>query len=405
MVKEEQLEFLADLDPNELRIVEKKGRTGTPKQRKKAMKEKKLKEKGVDKSLLDVENMERKAFTKDWDKSLSMTTALPIKKTDGTVVKKLREEVEVKSVEDDSEEENDESEEKADLEGDKFPLDVEEDNEFDNTFDIDNLPQSKGKVQKELYLQQKKLHIANICNAITTDPMETLRRQKVNEVPSADVHKLADLLSYLKDPDPKMKEVAMLSCLLVFKDICPSYRIRSREEYDKSVTLKKETKRIRDYELALLASYQSYLKVLSTTVSTGLGSAKRDKPLSGENGELMPCWELGLSALRCQCELTRFLLHFNMRTSLLESIVTRATQPMESISALCCKTLQDIFTSDSDGEVSYELVGIMGKKLMSCKYNVPALFLQTLNSIKLRVHADSARDIRRKAKQNRRKRY
>ena len=403
--EEQQLGFLANVNPNELKLVEKKGRTGTPKQRKKAFKQKKSDERGTESTLKDVEHIERKAFTKDWEKSLNMTASLPIKRQDGTVVKTMRP-VEEREQEEEEEEEEEEVKKEGVEEAGEDNMELEEENEFDNNFDIDDLsnPKPKGKQVKELSLQQKKMHIADICNSVTSDPMETLRRQRTNEISSDDVHKLADLLRYLKDPDPRMQEVAMLSCLLVFKDIAPSYRIRSREEYDKDVMLKKETKKLRDYELALLASYQSYLKYLATMVATGLGSSKRDKPLRGENDELIPAWELGLSALRCQCELTRFLLHFNLRTSLLESIVTRATQPLESISAICCQTLKDIFTADTDGEVSFEVVGIMGKKLMSCKYNVPVAFLQTLDVVKLRVHADSARDIRRKAKQNRRKR-
>jgi nucleolar complex protein 3 len=411
MVKEEQqLGFLANVNPDELKLVEKKGRTGTPKQRKKALKAKRSEERGGgggggggEPRLKEVEHVERKAFTKDWEKSLNMTASLPIKRQDGTVVKTMRP-VEER---DDEDEEEDEEEEAMEVETaqEEETVEPEEENEFD-TIDIDELsnPKPKDKKVKELSLNQKKLHIADICNSVTSDPMETLRRQRTNEISTDDVHKLADLLRYLKDTDPRVQEVAMLSCLLVFKDICPSYRIRSREEYDKNVMLKKDTKKLRDYELALLASYQSYLKFLATTVATGLGSSKRDKPLTGEDDELKPAWELGLSALRCQCELTRFLLHFNMRTSLLESIVTRATQPLESVSAICCQTLKDVFTADTEGEVSFEIVGIMGKKLMSCKYNVPVAFLQTLDHVKLRVHADRARDIRRKAKQNRRKR-
>jgi hypothetical protein len=404
MVKEEQqLGFLANVNPDELKLVEKKGRTGTPKQRKKALKQKKFEDRGTEPTLKDVEHVERKAFTKDWEKTLNMTASLPIKRPDGSVVKTMRP---VEEKEEEEEEEEEVEVEKETAQEQEETVEEEEENEFEVTADIDELsnPKPKDKKVKELTLQQKKMHIADICNSVTSDPMETLRRQRTNEISTDDVHKLADLLRYLKDPDPRMQEVAMLSCLLVFKDICPSYRIRSREEYDKNVMLKKDTKKLRDYELALLASYQSYLKFLATMVATGLGSSKRDKPLSGENNELMPAWELGLSALRCQCELTRFLLHFNLRTSLLESIVTRATQPLESINAICCHTLRDIFTADTDGEVSFEVVGIMGKKLMSCKYNVPVSFLQTLDCVKLRVHADSARDIRRKAKQNRRKR-
>lgn len=54
----------------------------------------------------------------------------------------------------------------------------------------------------------------------------------------------------------------MVSLLAVFKDICPGYRIRLPTDKELEVKVSKEVQRVRDYEAALLKSYQNYLRTL-----------------------------------------------------------------------------------------------------------------------------------------------
>lgn len=389
----EKLAFLAHVNSDDLSIVSKH----------KAMRDKKVppkkkarKENDDDMNAIDKDDIARKAFTKNWEQSLHMTETLPVK-LNGKIVRSMRPKSEHTK--------KDESESESDGDGDNDDNDAESDTSSTIDMEDEIKPDSikpTAKAQKASF-EEKRLSIAEICHSICTDPMRALQKRRDADV-ADDVRYISELLAYFGDVDLRVQEVAMLSSLLVFKDICPAYRIRTTAEFEQGVQLKKETKRLRDFEVAVLHNYQYYVRYLEKTVQNGLGSTKRTSPLTDCNGVPNAHWELGLSALRCQCELMRGLIHFNLRSIVLTSIVARAGQHIEGVSSICCRTIRDIFVGDKEGDVIFELVGIMGKHLQACKYDVPEGFMRCFEHIKFTVHADSARDIRRKAKQNRRKR-
>jgi len=259
--------------------------------------------------------------------------------------------------------------------------------------------------------------VSEICNCIIADPEKSMKkRSRVTDVDddndrgddddepatsnaSNSVHNMVDLFTMLRSNDAQLFEMAMLSALIVFKDICPGYRIRSSAEYDKDVMLKKDTKQLRDYELSLLGSYQKYIKLLNDKVVFGLGNCRKDVDTWGLDAKI------GLSALRCQCELLRSLSHFNLSTVLIGNIVTRSIQPNDDISSLCCHTIMDLLKNDSVGELSYEVVKSVAKVLSLCKYSPSCeQVIQCLSHTKLTVHADDSRDVHKKAKSQRKKR-
>jgi hypothetical protein len=136
--------------------------------------------------------------------------------------------------------------------------------------------------------------IGDICTSVTADPEKSFRKKRDTGDDEAPTYNFSDLLSILFHPDLQIVELAMLSCLLAFKDVLPGYRIRPASEQEKDVILKKETKRLRDYENAILGAYQRYLKFLSDKATLGLKNPK--KGVSNWDIES----KLGLSALRCQ---------------------------------------------------------------------------------------------------------
>jgi hypothetical protein len=247
------------------------------------------------------------------------------------------------------------------------------------------------------------VRIADVCTSIMEDPSRALKRSldPVSDGGAADgVFRVVDLFDILSAPlsNPKMLEMAMLSALLVFKDICPGYRIRPPDETDKTVQVKKETKKLRDFEFALLGAYQRFLRFLEGKVAAGLGNPRKPVEKWDEAAQF------GLSALRCQCELLGALPHFNFRTSLLTSVVARAGQSSHEVHGLCCDALVRLFTRDSDGEASLDAVNLIAKLMAVAKYDVPEALLRTLQHVKLKVHADESKRVHAKAKQERRKR-
>jgi nucleolar complex protein 3 len=82
--------------------------------------------------------------------------------------------------------------------------------------------------------------------------------------------KLKEMRLMLDESDPlialPMKKLAAISLLEVFKDIIPEYRIRQLTEQEKEVKVKKDVKRLRDFEGSLISNYKAYLAFLESAV-------------------------------------------------------------------------------------------------------------------------------------------
>lgn len=381
----------------------------------------------------DVEDIERQSFTSNWLTSLRKVDTLPIKRN-GKVIRVTKDEVEDEDRSDDDggRSDDDDAVEPADDDRDKKGT-ARKSKAHKSSSSTEGALVSSSSSEKQKQKQHtpmmfvhRSAHevsmmqcgVSEICNCIIADPEKSMKkRSRVTDDDDDDndrgddddepttsntsnsIHNMADLFTMLRSNDAQLFEMAMLSALIVFKDICPGYRIRSSAEYDKDVMLKKDTKQLRDYELSLLGAYQKYIKLLNDKVVFGLGNCRKDIDMWGLDAKI------GLSALRCQCELLRSLSHFNFSSVLIGNIVTRSIQPNQDVSSLCCNTIIDLFKNDSIGELSYEVVKSVAKVLALCKYSSSTeQIIQCLSHAKLTVHSDDSRDVHRKAKSQRKKR-
>lgn len=273
-----------------------------------------------------------------------------------------------------------------------------------------------------------KAHIAAISRKVLSNPEEALKRKakkggshgndgQDEQEDKEDEYHMTDLFDILtansgakgdnaapeKIFPSSVIECAMLSLLLIFKDICPGYKIRPPQENVsmQDVRLKKETKRMRDYEFALLGAYQRYLKFLANQVTKGLSNPKK------QVREWTVDALLGVSALRCQCELIKALPFFNFRQKLLLSVVSRAAQPSEEVTSIACMALESMFQRDQEWDASLEAIKAMAALLReraSVMHTVPEGFLRVLLSVKLHIKADIGKSLKKQAKKEKRKR-
>lgn len=331
----------------------------------------------------EVEDLERpRAFTPGWSQSLEMVDGLPIKTKSGKIVRTHRPKP---RKQEDSEASGDEDPE----EGHIAP--PEEDIDEDEPIADSDL------MDEDVDIARIKVEIADICNSILANPQSALVSGKSEDEPILRPRRINELLKMLEQhTNLHVKELVMLSLLLLFKDICPSYFIRIQPEAD-NVKLKKETQKLLDYDKALLKSYQRFLRFLE-------GSEQSLGANCAEDMSWGPKERLGLSALRCMCELLRSLPFFNFRSQLLKVIVSRAAQRNEDVGQLCSDTLIQVFRHDITGDVSYEAVRLIAGTLANCKYSVPSRFLKCLEHVQLNVHEDNARTVRQKVKREKRKR-
>eukprot|EP01038_Epipyxis_sp_PR26KG_P014082 gene14082-18897_t len=445
----------------------------------------------------------RVSFTPGWNNEAVYKEILPIKH-EGKLIrrKKIREEVSGDAIDQNEiiidDEDNDEGnvsigkiskkrKHNDDAKSDKSNQPI---NESNDTEEIKNIRQKIKKIDQssksKLTLKSKSAseinyfqsYIGKLCTSILANPQACFKpkssskslkistknesKSKQNnrqdeaddrnnddgndEENSSNNSNISELFSFLtnNDEDPIIIELVMLSLLLLFKDICPTYRIRipdnNNDDNEAEAKLKKETKQLLDYELSLVKAYKRFINLLNDKIllylhpTTQLTSVALNNNNAAINQILVKnCqnynnnsdnqWndvesKLGLSALRCQCELLIHLSHFNYRNLLINSIVSHAivnnqnnstsfilTANYNPISSLCCDTLQAVFKQDNNSEISYEIITIISKLLAITKYsNIPIRFLKCLEFVKLNVHADAGADIRKKAKSERKKR-
>jgi nucleolar complex protein 3 len=352
-----------------------------------------------------------KAFTRDWGRGISLKETLPIK-ISGKIVVPTREVLDVEKsgedVDDDSVDEGGavagdgedvdmDAGDEPDADYEDFTKSIQDDNE---TEEAAQLTERSIKQKQSESITKARMQLATICTVVTTDPETAVKKRKYRDPNDDGSLRLTDLLDYFNHPSAEIVELAILSGVIVFKDIIPGYRIRAGTEKDDDgdVRLKKETKKLKDFEKCLLLAYQKYLKFLEARISAGLGTSKKNVKVWTEEAVL------GFSALRAECELLRAVPHFNFRSILVKTIVTRACQPCEKITSLCCETLKAIFIKDVEGELSYEVVKGMAAAMADTNFQVTEEYIRILENVKVRVHADEAKNIRRKAKMERRKR-
>ncbi|KAH8829176.1 nucleolar complex-associated protein-domain-containing protein [Flagelloscypha sp. PMI_526] len=165
--------------------------------------------------------------------------------------------------------------------------------------------------------------------------------------------------------DIKIRKLAILSQLAVFKDIIPGYRIRELTEKEKTEKVSQMVQRTREYEQGLVGIYQNYLKSLEAEVKARS--------------------ELAAICLQCMCVLLKDVTHFNFRINLMNCVVARLSRrSWDESSQLCLDTMIHVFKNDIVGLPSLELVQVLNRMIKERHYNVHPLVLSALFHLRLR---------------------
>ncbi|XP_057435299.1 nucleolar complex-associated protein 3 [Lotus japonicus] len=191
------------------------------------------------------------------------------------------------------------------------------------------LAEVKEDLEAEETFETKKCKLAELGNALLTDPESNIKFLK-------------EMVQISKDNDHTIVKLGLLSLLAVFKDIVPGYRIRLPTEKEQEMKVSKTVRKMRYYESTLLSSYKVYLQRLI---------ALEKKPL------------FQLVAIRCMCSLLDANPHFNFREGLLEATVRNISSSDEAIRKLCCSTIKSLFTNEGKhgGEATVEAVRLISE--------------------------------------------
>ena len=243
-----------------------------------------------------------------------------------------------------------------------------------------------------------KLQVATLSNDILEDPGKALRKGREQRRTKVEL-----LLQLCGNEDLTVRRWAVLSLTAVFKDIIPGYKIGKHED-DKDVKLKKEVRKLHQFEASLLTAYQRFLKQLEITsrladnVRSDVDSnGVRQTTVRGAEGRR----RLALTAIKCMVDLLRTHPHFNFRANLVAALVPRLNHHDKEIRGACEEAIVGLFKEETEFEAALEVVKGISKLVKSSNYQVTEEALRCL--LKLPLHTDLKDKDALKKKRKRRK--
>ncbi|TPX44216.1 hypothetical protein SeLEV6574_g04632 [Synchytrium endobioticum] len=237
--------------------------------------------------------------------------------------------------------------------------------------------------------------LASLASAIVADPEKN-------------IHSLKILREIAQRPDVKLRKLAFLTQLTVYKDIIPGYRIRPLSEAEKSAKVSKEVKKLRTFEQMLLSQYQAYLQSLDSVINAvRKKTSKHSHNGNREMDDAAQAVSLALVAINCLAELATTATHFNFRSNVLKALVERMTDtpdsPLAEAIPKCCQALQTVFQHDESGEASLEAVKMLAEGIKTRKFRVTEKVLETFLSLRLREELPTISDASKQEKASRKR--
>ncbi|XP_054160970.1 nucleolar complex protein 3 homolog [Oppia nitens] len=229
--------------------------------------------------------------------------------------------------------------------------------------------------------------------------------------PEINMNRLRDLLAMfdIRSDDKQyglvffsVQKLVALAAAEVFKDILPNYRVKEKinEEEDeknarrKNFQLKKETKRLREYEKTLIQLYRLFLNRLNRMVDAvryrPKKSQKKNVAQKSDFYDQMGVSDrakqrLAIIGVKCLSQLVLTHPHFNFRQQIVETLVQlMANTRVAELADISCQTVERIYRSDKLGEISAEAVKETAKLVKQRNYRLPARVLRTLLALRIK---------------------
>lgn len=214
----------------------------------------------------------------------------------------------------------------------------------------------EAEMSAEARRESVKLRLATTCQSLIEDP-ETRWKE------------LKDLNDLCEDRDSEVASLAALSLALVFRDVCPGYRIRPLTDKEKNMKVSKDVMKTRNFEAGLLVHYKAYVKTLIRC-----SGAKKSRSQRGKGG---PDTE---SAIKCLCALLTSLPTFNYRTDILSALVPVLNSREADHAQIVSDALSEVVANDVRGELTLEALHMTAQLVKQNKCAVrPCAFAYILN--------------------------
>lgn len=234
--------------------------------------------------------------------------------------------------------------------------------------------------EKRKVFKEKQELVATIATGVLSNPQRN-------------IHHLKRLLVQLDEKHDDLvfkaslvKTHTLLACALaeVFKDIIPAYKIREviTEETGKK-RMKKETIELRSFETTLLKLYKMYVNRMERMVNC----IKKKKQSSfydevGLNKESKE--QMCLVGTKCLCTLLVTHPHFNLRESILDSVIPLMSCKVSSVRQVVYEHTLRLYREDKAGSISLMAVKATGKLVKALKLNVHPLVIESFLGLNIK---------------------
>ena len=238
---------------------------------------------------------------------------------------------------------------KKDGDGDDDEEEEEEEEEENSEDDMD--PATKAR------LSQARAAIALEEEMSADERRESVKArlgatcQGVMEDPEGKWLDLREVCKLCEDRDGAVARLAALSMVLVFKDVCPGYRIRPPTQKELAMKVSKETQKLRDFEAGLLKMYGNFVRVL-VRCGGGKGKSRSQRGKGGPDSA---------TALRCLCVLLESLPHFNYRTDVLSALVPHLSHVDSAAADAVAGSIANAIKADMQGDTTLEALHMVAQ--------------------------------------------
>lgn len=170
---------------------------------------------------------------------------------------------------------------------------------------------------------------------------------------------------------PAIQMLALMTQMSVYKDVIPGYRIRHITEDGPKEQLSKDVRQLRQYEHALVTSYQNYIKELAVCAKSDVTAVRGGQKLSSV-------------ALTCACTLITSVPHFNFRGDLIKILVRKLSKRIVDADFIRCReALEALFNEDEEGRPSLETVSTLVKMIRARDFRIDESVLNVFLSLRL----------------------
>ncbi|KAG7664921.1 uncharacterized protein J8A68_001559 [[Candida] subhashii] len=306
----------------------------------------------------DEQDYELRPRTHNANGSGKMVEGLPIKRSDGTIERVVRE-----VVAEDEEDEEDEGDEDEKLEQEKIQKAKQEEEEESEDEDANLSPRER--------LIKIKEEIAELASKLIEDPEE-------NIACLTRLRKMSESKNFVTS------QLAIMALIPIFKSLAPSYKIRPLTDSEKREKVSREVARLRTFEQLLVSNYCSYIDNLAKYAKVSYSHSSSNKNITTDQ------LKRGVLATKAATELCiSSLRHFNYRVELFTIIIRRLNKkPSNSedyeVFMKCLRALETLLKDDAEnGDITFDVIKLMTKSIRDKKFRVDESVINVFLSLSL----------------------